>query len=347
MSNFAAIPLVDFGPWNGTDGQRDALAVEVREICHEIGFMVLTNHGIEGEFIDDVFAMLERLFALPQEKKDLIDKRKSPHFRGWEGEGAEYTNGRPDIREQVDLWTEHPARPRGVEPAYLHLLGPNQWFPEEVLPGFQELLNQWFERLGALAGQLMECFSIGLGLDPNHLDEVFGTEQMSLTKLIRYPKTPDGAAGVNAHHDAGFLTILAPGVTPGLQVEAPDGSWIPVQHVPGAFVINIGEMLQGLTGNYFVATPHRVISAGERYAAGYFHGPSLTTTLEPLPIEQRFVDAVAASPRHANAGFMATADETAAGVGDMASDHKPATYGEQLWNYFCRSYPDNVAAHYS
>ena len=34
------------------------------------------------------------------------------------------------------------------------------------------------------------------------------------------------------------------------------------------------------------------------------------------------------------------------GVADMASDHHPATYGDQLWNYFARSYPANVEAHY-
>ena len=42
---------------------------------------------------------------------------------------------------------------------------------------------------------------------------------------------------------------------------------------------------------------------------------------------------------------MARKHETEAGVGDMQSDYKPAVYGEQLWNYFSRSYPENVAAH--
>ena len=56
--------------------------------------------------------------------------------------------------------------------------------------------------------------------------------------------------------------------------------------------------------------------------------------------------AVAASPRHQGAGFMAQRDETDAGVADMASPHHPDVYGEQLWNYFARSYPDNVKRHY-
>ena len=81
-------------------------------------------------------------------------------------------------------------------------------------------------------------------------------------------------------------------------------------------------------------------------SAGYFHGPSLDTPLQPLDLPQRFVDAVTASPRHADARYMARREETAAGVGDIQSEHRPETYGEQLWNYFSRSYPDNMARFY-
>lgn len=342
----ASLPVVEFDRWRSGDRDRAAMADEVRQICHDIGFFLLTDHGIDDGFIDRVFATMHDLFALDHEQKLLIDKRRSPHFRGWEGEGAEYTNNRPDIREQVDLWSEHPARPADVAPSYLRLLGPNQWFPEDVLAGFQALMGEWFARLGALADELMEVLAVGLGLEPDHFDRIFGDERMSLTKLIRYPPTPEGQAGVNAHHDAGFLTILAAGETPGLQVENEAGHWIDVPPTPGAFVINLGEMLQGMTGNYYVATPHRVFTEELRYSAGYFHGPSLATTLDPLPLARSYFEAVAASPRHAGAGFMARKHETEAGVGDMASSYKPAVYGEQLWNYFSRSYPDNVAAHY-
>ena len=192
----------------------------------------------------------------------------------------------------------------------------------------------------------MGLMAEGLGLEPGLLTRHFGDGAMSLTKLIHYPPTPTGQAGVNAHHDAGFLTVLAPGPTPGLQVENQNGDWIDIPQVPGGLVINLGEMLQGMTGNYFVATPHRVITNEERYSAGYFHGPTLDTPLAPLPLDQRFFDAVRDSPHHAEAGWMALREETEAGVGDIASAHRPGTYGEQLWNYFSRSYPDNMARFY-
>lgn len=341
--DFSELPVVDLGRWRGAGADREAFAAEVREICHHVGFFLLSGHGVPAATTRDLFATVEEFFDLPEDRKLLIDKTSSPHLRGWERVGTEYTNNRPDVREQIDLWSEHAARQRDVEPAYLRLLGPNQWLPDEVLPGFRRRVDGWFAAMGALAAELLQVLSVGLGLDPLHLEKVFGDEQMSLIKLIHYPPTPPEQFGVNAHHDTGFLTVLAPGETPGLQVQNAAGAWIDVPIVPDTFVINLGEMLQVMTGNYFVATPHRVATRTERHSIGYFHGPSLETRLDPLPMADEWVAAVAASPRHASAGLMARRDETLAGVGDMASSHRASTYGEQVWNYFCRSYPDHPA----
>ncbi|MEZ5216942.1 MAG: 2OG-Fe(II) oxygenase family protein [Ilumatobacteraceae bacterium] len=61
---------------------------------------------------------------------------------------------------------------------------------------------------------------------------MFGERQFSLAKLISYPPTPPGECGVNAHHDAGFLTVLLQHGVGGLQAQAPDGSWIDVPSAP-------------------------------------------------------------------------------------------------------------------
>ncbi len=343
---FGSIPVVDVGARRGTAQQRADLAERIGLIAHEIGFFVAVNHGVRHGLVDDVFATMRRFFALPPEEKALIDKQASPHFRGWEPVGVEFTNNRPDIREQIDLWTEWPVRPSEAGPHYLRLLGPNQWMPEAALAGHRALMAEWFAELGALADDLLGLLSLALGLDEGHLLRLFGDEPMSLTKLISYPPTPPGQAGVNAHHDTGFLTLLAAGGVPGLQVESTSGEWIDVPVVPDSFVVNLGESLQSMTGNYFVATPHRVVTATARLSAAYFHGPSLDTRLAALPLDARFADAVAASARHAAAGFMARREETEAGIGDMRSEYRPATYGEQLWNYFARSYPAMMARHH-
>ena len=344
-SAFTTIPVVDLDRWRGSDVECAALAEDVRTICHEVGFFHLVGHGVPASFVADYFDALQRFFALPEATKARIDKALSPHFRGWERVGAELTDNRTDYREQVDLSTENPPYAPDVEPTYLRLDGPNQWLPDDVLPGFHALVEEFFTRMGAVADELMDVLSTGLGLHAGHLREVFGPRPLSFVKLIRYPPTPPGEAGVNAHHDAGFLTILLQHGVGGLQALNPHGEWIDVEPRPGAFVVNLGEMLQQMTGNYFVATTHRVIATEPRYSSGYFHGPDLRTRLDPLPLAPSFAAAVAASERHATAGFMARREELEAGRGGIASTGA-AVYGEQLWNYYRRSYPDNVRRHY-
>ena len=340
----ASIPTFSLATWrDGTD--ETTAAGSLLSMCHGVGFFYLTDHGVPQTFIDRYFALLEQFFALPEATKAQIDKRRSPHFRGWERVGAELTNNRVDHREQLDVSTENPAHPADVEPAYLHLDGPNQWLAEHELPGFHAIVDEFFARMGAVAWELMEIMSVGLGLERSHLRATFGERPLSFAKLISYPRTPEGEAGVNAHHDAGFLTLLLQHRVGGLQALGPDGEWIDVDPPAGAIIVNIGEMLQAMTGNYFVACTHRVVATEPRFSSAYFHGPDLRTPLVPLDLPPQFGEAVAASPRHRDAGFMAKRDELLGGRDGIAGLSAPV-FGEQMWNYYVRSYPDVVEAHF-
>jgi isopenicillin N synthase-like dioxygenase len=342
---FQEIPIVSLRDWTAPGADRTAFADQLRSICHEIGFFQLVDHDVDPRFLDEYFASMRRFFELPEAVKGRIDKVRSPWFRGWERVGAELTDHRVDHREQVDIWTELDPQPRATRPLYLRLEGPNQWLDEATLPGFRSVIERFQDEMAAIADQLLAAMCVGLGLAPDHLESLFGGRRMSLVKLIHYPPTPIGEAGVNAHHDTGFVTLLWQHGVGGLQVLNQRGDWIDVPAVDGAVVVNLGEMLQGMTGNYFVATTHRVVTAGERYSSGYFHGPALATPLRPLPLERRFADAVATSERHRTAGFMARRSELLAGVRGTASTSAD-TYGQQLWNYFSRSYPELVQRHH-
>ncbi len=343
---FQEIPTVSLAGWAAPGADRASFATGLRAICHDVGFFQLVDHGVDPTFVDEYFGAIERFFALPDDVKATIDKIDSPWFRGWERIGAELTDNNIDHREQIDVWTEHEPLTGAIDPPYLRLEGPNQWPDEAVLPGFRALVERFQREMGAIADELMAAMCVGLGLAPDHLDKVFGERRMSLVKLIHYPATPPGEAGVNAHHDAGFLTLLWQHGVPGLQAQNQDGEWIDVPPTPGTIVVNLGEILQSMTGNYFVATNHRVITHEERYSSGYFHGPDLRTPLDPLPLDHRYAEAVDASPHHRSAGFMAKRDELLAGVRGATSSGT-GTYGEQLWNYFCRSYPELVARHHA
>jgi isopenicillin N synthase-like dioxygenase len=343
--SFTDIPVLSMRPWRGTVDERTRFADDLRTICHEVGFLTLVDHGIDEDFVARYFAALEAFFALPESVKATIDKANSPHFRGWERIGAELTDNKVDYREQLDVSSEHAPYPRGIAPMYLHLDGPNQWLPEPAAPGFRALVNEFFVRMGALAHEIMEALAVGLNLPAHTFRRRFGERPLSFVKLISYPRTPPGQAGVNGHHDAGFLTLLWQHRVGGLQALNPNGNWVDVPPTPGSLVMNLGEMLQSMTGSYFVATTHRVIAAEPRFSTAYFHGPDLRASLEPLDLPSPFVEAVAASERHRQAGFMAKRDELLAGATGTVSESAPV-YGQQLWNYYVRSYPANVARHY-
>ena len=343
VATFTAIPEIDLADWSADPVE---FAHRVRQICHEVGFFQLVGHGVDADFIERHIEHQQRFFALPEATKAAIDKVFSPHFRGWERVGAELTGGLPDLREQLDLSSEHPVRGLQLDPPYLRLDGPNQWLADDVLPGFRAHMAEYFQRMAAVADTLLAVFSVGLGLEPDHLRSVFGERPLSFVKLIDYPPTPPDGAGVNPHHDAGFLTLLLQHDAGGLQVCNPDGEWVLVAPRQDAFVVNIGEMLQEMTGNYFVATTHRVIADEARQSSAWFHGPDLTTRLDPLPLDGSFADAVNASARHAGAGFMARRSEIESGVDGIESSEGAGVYGQQLWNYYCRSYPSNVVRHH-
>lgn len=342
------VPIVDLRAWreDSTGSSGRAWAEALCQHAHDVGFFILVGHGVPASLREEMFASTRAFFALPEVTKARIAKRESPCFRGWEPIGSELTNGQPDLREQVDLWTEHPrAREAASEPPYLRLHGPNPWLPESVLPRHRAVVNAWLEEMDRLATTLLDALGVGLGLPSGDLESRFGPKRMSLLKLIHYRATPRGGAGVNPHHDAGFLTLLVADRL-GLEIEGPDRGWHPVPTVPDGFVVNLGELLQAMTGNYLLATPHRVIARGERLALGYFHGPSLDMALSPLPLDPRFAAEVEASPRHARGGFMAPKTEIEPGAAPMTSTDIPARYGDQLWRYFERSYPDLMAAHH-
>ncbi len=337
--------MVSLKKWRGDANERGAFATELVDACHRVGFFLLIDHGIDQNLIDRYFTALRAFFALPERTKALMTKSASRHFRGWEAVGAELTNNRVDYREQIDLSSEHPARAADIEPAYLRLDGPNQWLPEEELPGFREVVTEYFRALAHLADELLGVLAVGLGLPHDTFATRFGERPLGFMKLISYPPTPPGQAGVNGHHDAGFLTLLMQHGVGGLQVENERGEWIDVSPRDDAFVVNLGEMLQSMTGNYLVATNHRVISPAQRYSSAYFHGPDLRASLEPLDLDPSFAAAVERSPRHREAGFMARRDQLLEGESGLGGAAVPV-FGEQMWNYYVRSYPDLVRAHY-
>ena len=322
------------------DRSKKALASTIGDICHSIGFFYVVNHAISDDICRRYLLMTKKFFALPESVKTALDKTNSPHYRGWERLGSELTNNQIDYREQLDLGVDSPPV-RNPDPYYLRLIGPNQWPNEADLPGFRSVVEDFFGRLSSLAKQLLQLMSLSLDLPENSLQTAFGHTPSPYLKLIKYPPGKSGLQGVGRHKDSGFLTLLLQDEVAGLEVKPIMGDWIEIPPLSGSLVVNIGELLQVMTRNYFVATPHRVMNTAKRsrYSSAFFYSPDLNTQLTPLSLSTFYVDKVKNSPSHREAGLMASRKEMAMGIDGMASAQIPDIFGYKYWQRWTRSYP--------
>ncbi|ETA01549.1 hypothetical protein CcI156_12905 [Frankia sp. CcI156] len=152
-------------------------------------------------------------------------------------------------------------------------------------------------------------------------------------KAIHYPPSGPGCdhQGVGTHRDFGLLTFVLQDAVGGLQVER-DGCFFDVPHLPGALVVNLGEMLQLATHGYLKATVHRVISppAGvRRFSVIYFFNPRLDATLTPI-------DLPAELAAQATGGHSADPDNPIL-----------ATYGENILKVRLRAHADVAQLHHA
>src|SRR6185436_7857786 len=103
---WTTLPVLDISRLDAGPAENQALLTELRETAHDIGFFYISNHGIDDDLTDQVRRLARRFFALPEADKLAIEMINSPHFRGYNRKGMEYTRGERDWREQVDIGAE-------------------------------------------------------------------------------------------------------------------------------------------------------------------------------------------------------------------------------------------------
>ncbi|MHB9433776.1 2OG-Fe(II) oxygenase family protein [Mesorhizobium sp. P15089B] len=79
--------------------------------------------------------------------------------------------------------------------------------------------------------------------------------------------------------------ILAQDDVGGLQVMNRDGDWVEGSPIRGTFVINIGDLIQRLTNDVYLANMHLVVntSGRERYSIPFFIDVDFSAVIDPSP----------------------------------------------------------------
>ena len=282
-----ALPVIDLSRLDPAGEEFQSFHAELRAAARKSGVFYLVGHGVDPALIAEVFALSRRFFDLPAAEKEAVAMVNSPHFRGYTRNGAEYTRGGADWREQFDINAERPTLPTGQgDSSWTRLQGPNQW--PSALPGLRPLLLRWQQAQTAVALRLLRAFAVALGQRADALDGLVGEAPGEHLKIIRYPgrHETEGEQGVGPHKDSGLITFVSQHERGGLQVETATG-WLDVPLLPGSFVVNIGEILELASNGFLRGTVHRVVtppSGTDRLSSAYFLGPRLDAEVPLLDL---------------------------------------------------------------
>jgi isopenicillin N synthase-like dioxygenase len=277
------LPIIDVAPIVSHRDDRYRVAEQIGEACREFGFFYAVGHGVDENLQTRLEDASRRFFALDLNTKQEI--RMSRGGRAWRGYfpvGGELTSGKADLKEGIYFGTElqgdHP-----LVRVHTPLHGPNL-FPAAV-PDLRHIVLDYLAAMTRLGHDLMSGISFSLGLDESYFDETYTHDPLILFRIFNYPANTHGY-GVGEHTDYGFLTILKQDMSGGLQVKA-QSHWIDVTPIPNAFVCNVGDMLDRLTGGRYLSAPHRVQNrAGrDRLSFAFFFDPNFLAEITRLPLE--------------------------------------------------------------
>jgi len=286
----AAIPVLDLhaalAP--GAPGSAEVARL-LRRAATTSGFFYVRNHGIDPAQVREQFALAERLLALPAPRRAALDMRLSPTMRGYEVLGAQTldADARPDLKESFYCGMAYPADHPYVLAGY-QTYGHNQW-PGEV-PQAPAQCERYIQAMLGLARRLMQLLALSLQLPEDYFDHTADSPMVTL-RMIRYPAHPADADartfGAGAHTDWGAITILAQDAHGGLEVQMPDGRWVPTTPMADCFVVNLGDMIPRWTNGLFHSNPHRVrnVHSGgaPRYSIPFFYEPDYFARIEAVP----------------------------------------------------------------
>ena len=324
------LPILDLSRLDEGPDEAARFREDLRAATHDVGFFYLTGTGVTADLEARLHRAALDFFALAEEDKLAIENVKSPHFRGYTRIGGERTQGKVDWREQIDIGPEREAITDPEAPDFARLIGPNLW--PDAQPELRDVVAEWHAQLSIVARKLLRAWALALGADQSYFDDHFG-EPSTLIKIVRYPgkDDPTPQQGVGAHKDSGVLTLLwvEPGKG-GLQVQR-DGEWVDAPSVPGAFVVNIGELLEYATQGYLIATNHRVISPrypDDRISVPFFFNPALDTRLPIIELPPELAS-------------------QARGVTQDPSNPIHSLYGQNALKSRLRAHPDVAEIHHA
>ena len=266
-----APPIIDISELRGAATPPAALVSAIDGACTEIGFFVVTGHGVETQ-VDEIFDSARALFALPEVTKEAFAMVDRQGFV-------------PAHHHKVD----DTVRSAPAEYYDIGTRGQGRWPSAVDLPDFRSVVVRYQQAVLAVAGDLLGALAVALELDHAFFADRMHDPQCFLRMFHYEPRTHSSdvepAVLTDPHTDYGLITLLATDGVPGLEVRPLGGEWTTVDAPARSLIVNLGDMLARWTNDRYVSTPHRVTAppSRHRYSVPFFVNPDPATTVSCLP----------------------------------------------------------------
>ncbi|EIW67159.1 hypothetical protein TREMEDRAFT_33907 [Tremella mesenterica DSM 1558] len=282
---------------SSVESEREEVFNEFKRAISEDGFLYLVNFGLSQEQIDRQFAIAQHALIdghmTDEEKKDLEWKYlNTGKYTGYKPRGYwDIAKGVKDNVESFNYYSETMCD------------GPH--LPACLRPYIQDIVdfNHLHEYINKL---LLKMLSKMLELPEDFLwNEVQSHNgpigEGYFRQMMFHPTTAErnkaaGNVQMHGHQDYGITTLLLSQPIAALQVLGKDDKWRYVKYKPGGMVVNLGEVLEFISGGHLPATRHRVSgcppdqSEYYRLTIGLFCAAKNDVSLAPLtqsPLLQR------------------------------------------------------------
>ena len=283
-------PIVSLRAFDtATKANRRLMAEEVDRICRSSGFLAVTDHGVPQEVIDRAWTRAKAFFDEPVEVKQQARAPFPGYPYGYLGPNSEALAASRGVATPPDLKESFNGGPQTKPPGLTNKEALSFCYADTIWPaapvGFRSAWENYYRAMEDLASRIMVMFAAALSL-PEDYFAPFIDHPISALRALNYPEQTvapqPGQLRAGAHSDYGSLTILLPQAgSKGLQIERPDKSWMDVPPVPGAFIINIGDLMARWTNDRWVSTVHRVANPtnpaearARRQSFAFFHQPN-------------------------------------------------------------------------
>ncbi|XP_034686953.1 1-aminocyclopropane-1-carboxylate oxidase homolog 1-like [Vitis riparia] len=253
-------PVIDLQGMDTDRVQRKQIVDKVREASETWGFFNVLNHGIPVTVLEEMMNGVRRFYEQDTELKQEFYTRD--------------VSRKLVYNSNFDLYTAKAASWRDT---FYCLMAPHPPNPQDLPAACRDILMEYKEQVMKLGFKLLELMSEALGLNPNHLKDMDCAEGLAMV-CHYYPACPQPelTLGTGFHTDNDFLTVLLQDQIGGLQVLHQD-QWVDVPPMPGALVINVGDLLQLITNDRFKSVEHRVLAnhTGPRVSIACFFSTSV------------------------------------------------------------------------